>query len=88
MNPEPILTACFGIGVAGFPEDIRPRQIDLVEMDYFKAKVDAGADYIVTNCSSIIATFSISGMLCARGVRIPLSPNHADYLHQRAETHR
>jgi methylenetetrahydrofolate reductase (NADPH) len=38
----------FGIGVAGFPEGHPATPNRLVEMDYFKAKVDAGADYIVT----------------------------------------
>jgi len=38
----------FGIGVAGFPEGhpATPNRLD--EMDYLKAKVDAGADYICT----------------------------------------
>jgi len=38
----------FGIGVAGFPEGHPSTSNRLLEMDYFKAKVDAGADYIVT----------------------------------------
>ena len=38
----------FGIGVAGFPEGHPATPNRLVEMDYFKTKVDAGADYIVT----------------------------------------
>ena len=38
----------FGIGVAGFPEGHPATPNRFVEMDYFKAKVDAGADYIVT----------------------------------------
>jgi methylenetetrahydrofolate reductase (NADPH) len=38
----------FGIGVAGFPEGHPATPNRLVEMDYFKAKVDAGAHYIVT----------------------------------------
>jgi methylenetetrahydrofolate reductase (NADPH) len=38
----------FGIGVAGFPEGHPATPNRLVEMDYFKAKVDAGADYICT----------------------------------------
>jgi methylenetetrahydrofolate reductase (NADH) len=38
----------FGIGVAGFPEGHPATPNRLVEMDYFKAKVDTGADYIVT----------------------------------------
>jgi len=36
----------FGIGVAGFPEGHPATPNRLTEMDYFKAKVDAGADYI------------------------------------------
>ncbi len=38
----------FGIGVAGFPEGHPATPNRLVEMDYFKAKVGAGANYIVT----------------------------------------
>ncbi len=38
----------FGIGVAGFPEGHPSTPNRLLEMDYLKQKVDAGADYIVT----------------------------------------
>jgi methylenetetrahydrofolate reductase (NADPH) len=38
----------FGIGVAGFPEGHPQTPNRLVQMDHLKAKVDAGADYIVT----------------------------------------
>jgi methylenetetrahydrofolate reductase (NADPH) len=38
----------FGVGVAGFPEGHPATPNRLLEMDYFKAKVDAGVDYIVT----------------------------------------
>lgn len=38
----------FGIGVAGYPEGHAATPNRLREMDYLKAKVDAGADYIVT----------------------------------------
>ncbi len=38
----------FGIGVAGFPEGHPATPNRVKEMDYLKAKVDAGADYIVT----------------------------------------
>ena len=38
----------FGVGVAGFPEGHPATPNRLLEMDYFKAKVDAGADYVVT----------------------------------------
>ena len=38
----------FGIGVAGFPEGHPGTPNRLLEMDYLKRKVDAGADYICT----------------------------------------
>jgi methylenetetrahydrofolate reductase (NADPH) len=38
----------FGIGVAGFPEGHPATPNRALEMDFLKAKVDAGADYIVT----------------------------------------
>ena len=38
----------FGIGVAGFPEGHPATPNRLMELDYLKAKVDAGADYICT----------------------------------------
>ncbi|HLJ53465.1 MAG TPA: methylenetetrahydrofolate reductase [NAD(P)H] [Chthonomonadaceae bacterium] len=38
----------FGIGVAGFPEGHPATPNRLREMDHLKAKIDAGADYIVT----------------------------------------
>ena len=38
----------FGIGVAGFPEGHPETQNRMAEMDYLKAKVDEGADYICT----------------------------------------
>ncbi len=38
----------FGIGVAGFPEGPPGTPNRVLEMDYLKAKVDAGADYICT----------------------------------------
>lgn len=38
----------FGIGVAGYPEGHPGTPNRVKEMDYLKAKVDAGADYVVT----------------------------------------
>jgi methylenetetrahydrofolate reductase (NADH) len=38
----------FGIGVAGFPEGHPATPNRLLELDHLKAKVEAGADYIVT----------------------------------------
>ena len=38
----------FGVGVAGFPEGHPDCPNRLLEIDYLKAKVDAGADFIIT----------------------------------------
>ncbi|MAO20026.1 MAG: methylenetetrahydrofolate reductase [NAD(P)H] [Phycisphaerae bacterium] len=38
----------FGIGVAGFPEGHPSTPNRITEMEYLKAKIDAGADYIIT----------------------------------------
>ncbi len=38
----------FGIGVAGFPEGHPATPNRILEMDYLRAKVDAGADYVIT----------------------------------------
>ena len=38
----------FGVGVAGFPEGHPATPNRLLEMDYLKAKIDEGADYICT----------------------------------------
>ncbi len=45
VHPDP---RGFGIGVAGFPEGHPATPNRLEEMDFLKAKVDAGADYICT----------------------------------------
>lgn len=45
QHPQP---RGFGIGVAGFPEGHPDTPNRMLELDYLKAKVDAGADYIVT----------------------------------------
>ncbi len=46
--PNPPDPRGFGIGVAGFPEGHPTTPNRLLEMDYLKRKVDAGADYICT----------------------------------------
>jgi len=45
QHPDP---RGFGIGVAGFPEGHPGTPNRLQEMDYFKQKIDEGADFIVT----------------------------------------
>jgi methylenetetrahydrofolate reductase (NADPH) len=46
--PNPPSPRGFGVGVAGFPEGHPGTPNRLKEMDYLKAKVDAGADYVCT----------------------------------------
>jgi len=63
----------FGIGVAGFPEGHPATPNRLVEMDYFKAKVDAGADYVVTQLFFENRDFLDFRERCAlAGVQIPI----------------
>ena len=63
----------FGIGVAGFPEGHPATPNRLREMDYFKAKVDAGAHYIVTQLFFDNRDFFDFRERCAlAGVHIPI----------------
>ena len=63
----------FGIGVAGFPEGHPATPNRLMEMDYFKAKVDAGADYIITQLFFDNEDFLDFCERCAlAGIHIPI----------------
>jgi methylenetetrahydrofolate reductase (NADPH) len=63
----------FGIGIAGFPEGHPATPNRLIEMDYFKAKVDAGADYIVTQLFFDNRDFYDFRERCAlAGIHIPI----------------
>ena len=63
----------FGIGVAGFPEGHPTTPNRLIEMDHFKAKVDAGADYIVTQLFFDNRDFYDFRERCAlAGIHIPI----------------
>jgi methylenetetrahydrofolate reductase (NADPH) len=63
----------FGIGVAGFPEGHPATPNRLVEMDYLKEKVDAGADYIVTQLFFDNRDFFDFRDRCAlAGIHIPI----------------
>ncbi len=63
----------FGIGVAGFPEGHPVTPNRLIEMDYFKAKVEAGADYIVTQLFFDNRDFLDFRERCAlRDIHIPI----------------
>ncbi len=63
----------FGIGVAGFPEGHPATPNRLLEMDHFKAKVDAGAHYIVTQLFFDNRDFLDFRERCAlAGVHIPI----------------
>ena len=63
----------FGIGVAGFPEGHPATPNRLLEMDYLKAKVDAGADYICTQLFFDNHDFYDFRERCAlAGIHIPI----------------
>ncbi len=63
----------FGIGVAGFPEGHPATPNRLLEMDYLKAKVDEGADYICTQLFFDNRDFYDFRERCElAGIRIPL----------------
>jgi len=63
----------FGIGVAGFPEGHPETPNRMKEMDYLKAKVDAGANYI---CTQLFFDNRDYYDFCERcelaGIRIPI----------------
>lgn len=62
-----------GIGVAGFPEGHPECPNRMLEMDYLKAKVDAGADYICTQLFFDNADFFDFRERCVRaGIQIPI----------------
>lgn len=63
----------FGIGVAGFPEGHPSTPNRLKEMDYLKAKVDAGADYICTQLFFDNRDFYDFRERCEiAGIRVPI----------------
>jgi methylenetetrahydrofolate reductase (NADPH) len=63
----------FGIGVAGFPDGHPATPNRLIEMDYFKAKVDAGADYVITQLFFDNNAFIDFRERCAlAGIHIPI----------------
>lgn len=63
----------FGVGIAGFPEGHPATPNRLIEMDHFKAKVDAGADYIVTQLFFDNRDFYDFRERCAlAGINIPI----------------
>ncbi len=62
-----------GIGVAGFPEGHPDMPNRLKEMDYLKAKVEAGADYIVTQLFFDNRDFYDFRERCElAGIRVPI----------------
>jgi methylenetetrahydrofolate reductase (NADPH) len=70
IHPDP---RGFGIGVAGFPEGHPATPNRLLEMDYLKAKVDAGADYIVTQLFFDNRDFYDFRERCElAGIRVPI----------------
>ncbi|MBT3189639.1 MAG: methylenetetrahydrofolate reductase [NAD(P)H] [Anaerolineae bacterium] len=62
-----------GVGVAGFPEGHPETPNCLQEMDYLKAKVDAGADYICTQLFFKNSDFYDYRERCAfAGIKVPI----------------
>ena len=62
-----------GVGVAGFPEGHPETPNRLKEMDYLKAKVDAGADYICTQLFFKNGDFYDFRERCAlAGIKVPI----------------
>ncbi len=65
----------FGIGVAGYPEGHPETPNTLVQMDHLKAKVDAGADMIVSQLFFDNAAFMDWRERCElAGISIPVIP--------------
>lgn len=63
----------FGIGVAGFPEGHPATPNRMAELDFLKAKVDAGADYICTQLFFDNHDFLDFRDRCAlAGIKIPI----------------
>jgi methylenetetrahydrofolate reductase (NADPH) len=63
----------FGIGVAGFPEGHPGTPNRLLEMDYLKRKIDAGADYICTQLFFDNRDFFDFRERCdLAGIRVPI----------------
>jgi methylenetetrahydrofolate reductase (NADPH) len=63
----------FGIGVAGYPEGHPGTPNRIKEMDYLKAKVDAGADYICTQLFFNNADFYDFRDRCGlAGIKVPI----------------
>lgn len=71
--PHPDERRGFGIGVAGFPDGHPATPNRLKEMDYLKAKVDAGADYICTQLFFDSHSFYDFRERCElAGIRVPI----------------
>jgi len=63
------------VGVAGFPEGHPESRNRILEMDYLKAKVDAGADYIVTQLFFDNRDYYDFIERCdLAGIRVPIIP--------------
>jgi methylenetetrahydrofolate reductase (NADPH) len=63
----------FGVGVAGFPEGHPGTPNRLMEMDYLKRKVDAGADYICTQLFFCNGDFFDFRERCElAGIKVPI----------------
>lgn len=70
LHPHP---KGFGIGVAGYPEGHAETPNRLLELDHLKAKVDAGADFIITQLFFDNRDFYDFRSRCElAGIRVPI----------------
>jgi methylenetetrahydrofolate reductase (NADPH) len=70
LTPDP---RGFGVGVAGFPEGHPGTPNRLLEMEHFKRKVDAGADYVCTQLFFENRDFYDFRERCElAGIRVPI----------------
>jgi methylenetetrahydrofolate reductase (NADPH) len=72
-HPDALDPRGFGIGVAGFPEGHPDTPNRLLERDYLKRKVDAGADYLCTQLFFDNADFYDFRDRCdLAGIKVPI----------------
>jgi len=73
-NPE--FSSSFCVGVAAYPDGHADREVDAeTELEHLKAKVDAGADFIITQLFYDVDAFVVwLGKVRAKGVHVPVIP--------------
>lgn len=75
IRSSPEFSSHFCIGVAAYPDGHDKETAENVELDYLKAKVDAGADFIVTQLFYDVDDFlQWVKKVRAKGIDIPIIP--------------